>query len=141
MLQWFTRNMRRAGPARAGPDRDASGVPVGKKAGGQIAPLLFQYHGRPIPEFVRDIEGALLADTGEARKEALGLAHDITRHGIHAPPQAWAVIVTDENGEWRRSRWRRHAPARTRPRSIWATASPGSSRAWSRALAAAPWSG
>jgi hypothetical protein len=48
---------------------------------------------------VRDIEGALLADAGEARKEALGLARDITRHGIHEPRQAWAVIVTDEHGD------------------------------------------
>jgi hypothetical protein len=48
---------------------------------------------------VRDIDGALLPDAGEARKEALGLARDITRHGIHEPPQAWAVIVTDENGD------------------------------------------
>src|SRR5258708_16918303 len=48
---------------------------------------------------VRDIEGALLADAGQARKEALGLAQDITRHGIHEPPQAWAVIVTDEHGD------------------------------------------
>jgi hypothetical protein len=48
---------------------------------------------------VRDIEGALLAGAGEARKEAVGLARDITRHGIHEPLQEWAVIVTDENGE------------------------------------------
>jgi hypothetical protein len=48
---------------------------------------------------VRDIEGALLSGSGEARKEALGLAQDITRHGIHEPPQTWTVIVTDENGD------------------------------------------
>jgi len=48
---------------------------------------------------VRDIEGALLAGATEARKEAVGLAHDITKHGIHEPPQTWAVIVTDENGD------------------------------------------
>ena len=48
---------------------------------------------------VRDIEGALLADAGEARKEALGLAQDITSHGIHQPTQTWAVIVTDEQGD------------------------------------------
>jgi hypothetical protein len=48
---------------------------------------------------VRDIEGALLAGAGEARKEAVGLAQDITKHGIHEPPQTWAVIVTDENGD------------------------------------------
>ncbi len=48
---------------------------------------------------VRDIEGVLLSGAGEARKEAIGLAQDITRHGIHKPTQAWTVIVTDENGD------------------------------------------
>jgi hypothetical protein len=50
-------------------------------------------------KLVRDIEGAMLADAGEARKEALGLAQDITRHGIHEPTQTWSVIVTDEGGD------------------------------------------
>jgi hypothetical protein len=48
---------------------------------------------------VRDIEGALLSGAGEARKEAVGLARDITRHGIHEPGQTWNVIVTDESGD------------------------------------------
>jgi uncharacterized protein DUF6894 len=48
---------------------------------------------------VRDIEGALLSGAGEARKEAVGLARDITRHGIHEPTQTWKVIVTDESGD------------------------------------------
>ena len=48
---------------------------------------------------VRDIEGVLLSGAGEARKEAVGLARDITRHGIHEPAQTWTVIVTDENGD------------------------------------------
>jgi hypothetical protein len=48
---------------------------------------------------VRDIEGALLSGADEARKEALGLARDITRHGIHEPLQTWTVIVADENGD------------------------------------------
>jgi hypothetical protein len=48
---------------------------------------------------VRDIEGAVLADPVEARKEAVGLARDITKHGIHASTQTWTVIVTDENGD------------------------------------------
>jgi hypothetical protein len=48
---------------------------------------------------VRDIEGALLSGVGEARKEAIGLASDITRHGIHEPTQSWTVIVTDEKGD------------------------------------------
>jgi hypothetical protein len=48
---------------------------------------------------VRDIEGAVLSGAGEARKEAIGLAQDITRHGIHEPTQTWTVIVTDENGD------------------------------------------
>jgi hypothetical protein len=48
---------------------------------------------------VRDIEGALLSGVGEARKEAIGLARDITRHGIHQPTQTWTVVVTDEKGD------------------------------------------
>jgi hypothetical protein len=48
---------------------------------------------------VRDIEGALLSGAGDARKEAIGLARDITRHGIHEPTQTWKVIVTDESGD------------------------------------------
>jgi hypothetical protein len=48
---------------------------------------------------VRDIEGALLPGADDARKEAIGLARDITRHGIHEPTQTWTVIVTDENGD------------------------------------------
>jgi hypothetical protein len=48
---------------------------------------------------VRDIEGALLSDPGEARKEAVGLARDITKHGIHESTQTWTVIVTDGNGD------------------------------------------
>jgi hypothetical protein len=48
---------------------------------------------------VRDIEGALLSGAGEARKEAVGLARDITQHGIHEPSQTWTVIVTDESGD------------------------------------------
>jgi hypothetical protein len=48
---------------------------------------------------VRDIEGVLLSGAGEARKEAVGLARDITQHGIHEPAQTWTVIVTDENGD------------------------------------------
>jgi hypothetical protein len=48
---------------------------------------------------VRDIEGALLSDPDEARKEAVGLARDITKHGIHESTQTWSVIVTNENGD------------------------------------------
>lgn len=48
---------------------------------------------------VRDIEGAVLADAGEARQEAVGLAQDITSHGLSESTKAWTVVVTDENGE------------------------------------------
>lgn len=50
-------------------------------------------------KLVRDIEGVMLANVSEAGKEALGLAQDITRHGIHKPTQTWSVIVTDEGGD------------------------------------------
>ncbi len=47
---------------------------------------------------VRDIDGALLADTGQARQEAIGLAQDITSHGLSDAMKAWNVVVTDESG-------------------------------------------
>jgi Domain of unknown function (DUF6894) len=77
----------------------------------QILPRAKEARNAPMPRYffnimeghsqnlVRDIEGALLPGTGEARKEALGLARDITRHKIHGPTQTWTVIVTDESGD------------------------------------------
>jgi hypothetical protein len=46
---------------------------------------------------VRDSEGAVLRDATEARKEAVGLAQDIARHGINGSTK-WKILVTDENG-------------------------------------------
>jgi hypothetical protein len=45
---------------------------------------------------VRDLEGSSFSNTGEARKEAIGLARDIIGHGLHG--STWRVVVTDENG-------------------------------------------
>ena len=59
----------------------------------------FNIMGGHSQNLVRDIEGALLSGAGDARKEAVGLARDITRHGIHEPTQTWSVIVTDEKGD------------------------------------------
>ena len=42
---------------------------------------------------VRDSVGCSLSDTGEAKKEAIGLARDIATHGLHGTE--WQVIVTD----------------------------------------------
>ncbi len=47
---------------------------------------------------VRDIDGALLADTGEAQQEAIGLAQDIISHGLSDAMKTWTVVVTDEGG-------------------------------------------
>jgi hypothetical protein len=49
-------------------------------------------------KLVRDIDGASLSGADDARKEAIGLARDITRHGIHKPTQTWTIIVTNEHG-------------------------------------------
>jgi hypothetical protein len=46
---------------------------------------------------VRDGEGAMLRDATEARKEAVGLAQDIARHGLDESAK-WKVVVTDEHG-------------------------------------------
>jgi hypothetical protein len=42
---------------------------------------------------VRDSVGCSLSDTGQAKKEAIGLARDIATHGLHRT--GWQVIVTD----------------------------------------------
>jgi hypothetical protein len=47
---------------------------------------------------VRDIDGVQLADLDEAREEAIGLAQDITSHGLSESMQTWTVVVTDEGG-------------------------------------------
>jgi len=50
------------------------------------------------PNLVRDIDGVQLADVDEAREEAVGLAQDITSHGLSESMQTWTVVVTDESG-------------------------------------------
>jgi Domain of unknown function (DUF6894) len=81
-------------------DLAAFGFPLPKKTRRATMPRYFfnimEGHSQNL---VRDIEGALLSGAGEARKEAVGLARDITRHGIHEPAQTWKVIVTDESGD------------------------------------------
>jgi hypothetical protein len=47
---------------------------------------------------VKDSEGTVFAGVSEARKEALGLARDVARHGFHRSTQAWQIVVTDETG-------------------------------------------
>ena len=42
---------------------------------------------------VRDSVGCTLSDTGQAKREAIGLARDIATHGLHGT--GWRVIVTD----------------------------------------------
>jgi hypothetical protein len=82
------------------PTGERSAFPLGKKARRATMPRYFfnilEGHSRNL---VRDIEGAVLSGAGEARKEAVGLARDITRHGIHQPTQTWTVIVTNESGD------------------------------------------
>src|ERR1700681_83564 len=84
---------------RWSPIEERPAFPLAKKARRAMMPRYFfnimEGHSQNL---VRDIEGALLSGAGEARKEALGLARDITRHGIQEPTQTWAVIVTDESG-------------------------------------------
>jgi hypothetical protein len=48
---------------------------------------------------VRDCEGTVLSGAREARKEAVGLARDVARHGIDGLTQTWRVVVTDERGD------------------------------------------
>jgi uncharacterized protein DUF6894 len=46
---------------------------------------------------VKDSEGAVFPDVDGARKEAIGLARDVARHGFHRST-VWQVVVTDEKG-------------------------------------------
>ena len=46
---------------------------------------------------VKDSDGAEFPDLNEARKEALGLARDVARHGFQGSA-IWQVVVTDESG-------------------------------------------
>lgn len=47
---------------------------------------------------VRDIDGILLADADKAREEAIGLARDITSHGLAESMKSWTVVVAEEGG-------------------------------------------
>jgi hypothetical protein len=46
---------------------------------------------------VKDSDGAEFLDLNEARKEAVGLARDVARHGFQGSA-IWQVVVTDETG-------------------------------------------
>jgi hypothetical protein len=46
---------------------------------------------------VKDSDGAEFRDLSEARKEAVGLARDVARHGFQGSA-IWQVVVTDESG-------------------------------------------
>ncbi len=48
---------------------------------------------------VRDSEGTVLSGVREARKEAVGLARDLARHGLDGLAQTWRVVVSDERGD------------------------------------------
>lgn len=47
---------------------------------------------------VKDSEGTVFASVSGARKEAVGLARDVARHGFHGSIQAWRIVVTDDSG-------------------------------------------
>jgi len=46
---------------------------------------------------LKDSDGAEFSDLNEARKEAVGLARDVARHGFQGSA-IWQVVVTDESG-------------------------------------------
>ena len=47
---------------------------------------------------VKDSDGAEFSGVGEARKEAVGLARDVSRHGLRRST-TWQVVVTDSEGK------------------------------------------
>jgi hypothetical protein len=48
-------------------------------------------------DLVKDSEGRIFSCVREARKEAVGFARDVVKHGFSWLNQTWVVIVTDEN--------------------------------------------
>jgi hypothetical protein len=46
---------------------------------------------------LKDSDGAEFSDLNKARKEAVGLARDVARHGFQGSA-IWQVVVTDESG-------------------------------------------
>ncbi|MGC2123823.1 MAG: hypothetical protein WA652_13305 [Xanthobacteraceae bacterium] len=55
----------------------------------------FHFFDESTKNFVRDSQGASLSNASEAKKEAIGLAQDIVRHGFHG--STWQIVVTDAN--------------------------------------------
>jgi hypothetical protein len=53
----------------------------------------FHFLDEDTNNLVKDSVGCSLSDTGQAKKEAIGLARDIATHGLHGT--GWQVIVTD----------------------------------------------
>jgi uncharacterized protein DUF6894 len=53
----------------------------------------FHFLDEDTNNLVGDHVGCSLSDTGQAKKEAIGLARDIATHGLHGV--GWQVIVTD----------------------------------------------
>jgi hypothetical protein len=53
----------------------------------------FHFLDKDTNNLVQDSVGCSLSDTGQAKKEAIGLARDIATHGLHGA--GWQVIVTD----------------------------------------------
>ena len=47
-------------------------------------------------DLMKDSVGCALCDTGQARKEAIGLARDIATHGLQG--RRWKIIVMDDDG-------------------------------------------
>jgi len=47
---------------------------------------------------VKDVEGCEFSCVHEARKEAIGYARDVAKHGFRALNETWVVVVTNESG-------------------------------------------
>src|SRR5436190_17748953 len=61
------------------------------------AALFFQHGVGSSRNLLKDSDGAEFSDLNEARKEAIGLARDVARHGVQGSA-IWQVVVTDESG-------------------------------------------
>lgn len=60
--------------------------------------FFFHFVDEGSTHLARDIEGAVFADVNKAKKEAVGLARDIARHGLTGLAETGNVLVADEHG-------------------------------------------
>jgi hypothetical protein len=73
--------------------RFVSGLAKSQQGKRAMPPYFFHLLEKTTNELVKDPAGTFLPDAMATKKEALGLARDVVRHGFHTA--CWDVLVTD----------------------------------------------